>query len=131
MERGLEKWEKLIAICKYFLNKKIQETYLRSCEIENVDTKFIENDKKVISLLLDEVLPNESINRSVNLSDSNGFERRYKLRYDRIGIRIRLLDDRLKAIFYGFSDIQITVEELEKLRSHAGISSSLRTKSTV
>lgn len=114
LEIDLEKWKKFIAVCEYFLKKNTKDVYLRSFEIEGVDTKFIESNKVIISLLLDETLPVEHIDKSIILSNSNGFEKRYRLRYDRLGIRIRLLDDKLRLLFHGFSDIQITIDELER-----------------
>ena len=115
MKIDLSNWEKLILTCKFFLNNLSRNYYLRSLEIEGVDSKFIENNKKLISLLLDEILPEESVERSAPLSDWNGFEKRYGLKYDLPKVRLKFLDEELKKNFGNFSDIQVTIDDLEKI----------------
>lgn len=113
MEIDLPNWKKLVSICKFFSNNP--NDYLRSLEIKDVDSKFIEKNKKLISILLDETLPKEHINLSVLRNARHWFEKRYGLKYDLPQIRFRILDEDLRRIFYNFSDLQVTLDNLEKI----------------
>ena len=43
--------KKILAVVEYILKNPVQDTYLREISIENIDTKFIENHKKMIFIL--------------------------------------------------------------------------------
>ncbi len=79
-------WHGLVKVCQWFLlNFEPNKYYIRELPIA-VHTKFIEENKGVLRVLLDELVPG-----LVNTSENN-FERRFCLKYDQPLIRFRSLD---------------------------------------
>ncbi len=108
-------WPRLIKVCEYFLANPQPGCYLRQLDIEEVDTKFIEQHKGVIRSLLDEILPAEMINHSITKMSEHGFERRFHLRFDQPTVRFRLLDSQLCHEFHGASDLSLPLEQFANL----------------
>lgn len=94
---------KYIAILNWFINNPNPNIYIREFDIEGVDTKFIGDNKKVISEMLDVVLPQQQIN-----DDQTVFEKRYNLKSKPNFVRFRNLDPNVSA---RFSDISVTLED--------------------
>jgi len=90
--RQAGKWPKLLAVLTWFKANPRPDLYLRQLNIPGVDSKFIERNKKILRLLLDEILPDAAISSDVTTLAQHGFERRYGLRYDEPLIRMRYLD---------------------------------------
>ena len=88
-------WQQLLAVCDYFCENPRPGRYLRELEITGVDSKFLEQHKKIVSQLLDQLLPDTAIDADVTGLAHHGFERRYYLKYDEPLIRCRLLDPEL------------------------------------
>jgi hypothetical protein len=107
-------WNKIMAVCTYFLNHPSPGLYLRQLDIPNVDTKFIENNKSILRDLLDEVLPDSAINRDVTGFSAHGFERRYYLLYEEQSIRFRILDKKL-AFLGVATDISLPAAQFNAL----------------
>jgi hypothetical protein len=84
-------WPELLRVCAYFRANPHPNMYIRELPIA-VHTKFIEHHVSILTRLLDTVLPDAAVNR-----EEKQFERRYGLRYDTPLVRIRLLDDTLRA----------------------------------
>ena len=84
-------WPQLLRVCAYFRANQHPNMYIRELPIA-VHTKFIEHHVSILTRLLDAVLPDAAVNR-----EEKQFERRYGLRYDTPLVRIRLLDDTLRA----------------------------------
>ncbi|MFI3227498.1 MAG: DUF2220 family protein [Clostridia bacterium] len=103
-----QEFDEIIAVLDWFLKNSPENLYLRQLDIENVDTKFIENNRSIISELLDIILPQTSVD-----FDAKTFEGRYHLKSKPILVRFRILDDNLKI--QGISDITIPVEQFERL----------------
>ena len=113
IEREEGKWERLIAICDYFLSHPRPGRYLRELAIENVDSKFIEKNKKTLDTLLSFLLDEKDFDPSITAFSNYGFERKYGLKYPLPLIRFRLLDEALHRC--GMSDITLPQDEFEAL----------------
>jgi hypothetical protein len=102
-------WDRILAVCRYFLSNSRPSIFLRQLDIPGVDTKFIETHKSILIELLNAVLPEQSIDPSVkNLSD-HGFERCFGLRYEEALIRFRFLDPKL--FLAGLTDLTVPLAE--------------------
>lgn len=88
-------WAKLLTICEWFAANPRPDMYMRQLDIPEIDTKFIETRKKLLTMLLDRVLAPNHIDSAVTGLSKHGFERRFGLKYDPPLVRLRLLDDRL------------------------------------
>lgn len=84
------KWGDLLKVCQYFLQNPNPNLYIRQLPIDNLHTKFIEENKPIITSLLNFILPPESINAT-----TNDFEKRFGLLESESLIRFRLLDKTL------------------------------------
>lgn len=82
----------LLAITKHFQANPRPNRFARELGIPGVDSKFIEDNRVVLSEWLDRLLPSESIESSVRGQADHGFERRYGLRFEEPLIRFRWLD---------------------------------------
>ena len=86
------KWPQLLLIVEYFKTHPQPDLYLRQLDIAGVDSKFIEQHKKILTDLLDLVLPATAVDQTVTGLAHHGFERRYGLKFDEPLIRLRFLD---------------------------------------
>lgn len=103
-------WNDLLKVCTYFLKTPKPNLYIRELPIE-VHTKFIENNKGIITSLLN-FLINEFINTGKKL-----FETRFNLKFPEALIRFKLLDTNLSENYFsGVDDISIPVSQFEKIR---------------
>jgi hypothetical protein len=103
-------WDRILAVLAWFKEHPNSNLYLRQIDIPNVDTKFLEVRKGLISELLDLVLstsPEENPAQGVAR-----FEERYGLCAKPPLVRFRLLDDRLAI--HGFSDLTVPVSEFAR-----------------
>ncbi|MCB2181620.1 MAG: hypothetical protein KQH63_06330 [Desulfobulbaceae bacterium] len=107
-------WHQLLAVVDYFLNNPRPGKYLRELDIVGVDSKFLEQNRRIAGELLDQVLPEEAIDQSVNGLRQHGFERRYYLKYDEPLIRFRILDPALCAM-KGVDDLSMPVSRFAEL----------------
>ena len=111
----LREWDRILAVLGWFSINPRPGLYLRQLDIPGVDSKFIESRRKIISELLDWILPENWIDQSV--SGARGFERRYGLLEKPALLRFRLLS---REVFWGeFSDMAVRPEEFS--RSHLGV----------
>ncbi len=101
-------WEQLLTVCDYFVTHPMPNCYIRELDIEGIDTKFIENHKKILDTLLCTILDQEPTRLA-----QNGFEKRYGLKYDLPTIRFRILDEAL--YISGLSDISLPLNEFISL----------------
>lgn len=85
--------------------------YLRELDIEGVDTKFIEQRRKLIGELLDQVM--ESRHIDTGSSGVKGFDRRYGLRRRPALVRFRILDPALEI--NGIDDLSLPAEQFARL----------------
>ena len=87
--RHLDKWAGLLKVCRYFLEQPRPNLYTRELPIA-VHSKFVEENRGILSKLLEHVLPPNAVNEHETL-----FEKRFHLRYKEALIRFRVLDDQL------------------------------------
>jgi len=107
-------WPQLLMVCKYFQDNPRPGCYIRELDIAGIDSKFVEQNKGMLRELLDQLLPDESIDFEVKGLASHGFERRYGLKYDEPLIRFRILDAKL-AGDSGLTDISVPVSQFREL----------------
>ncbi|MCK4442295.1 MAG: hypothetical protein KAU90_09835, partial [Sulfurovaceae bacterium] len=101
-------WIEILKVCEYFLSNPNPNLYIRELDIAGVDTKFIENHKKVLDIFLSSLL-----DRDISKLSQNGFERKYNLKYDLPTIRFRILDKSL--YIHNMSDISLPINEFAQL----------------
>ncbi len=106
------KLEKIISICEYFQKIPRPNIYLRELPILGVDTKFIEDNQRILKIFLDEILSPENI----NLKEPD-FETRYLLKSKPNLIRFRILDPSINKLFpRNIFDITLTFDEFQDLQ---------------
>ncbi len=106
-----QEWMRLLAILTFLKNNPRPNIYIRQLDIAGVDTKFIERHKKLLSELLDLILPPEAIRPEAK--GAAGFEQRYGFTAKPVPIRFRLLDEKL--YIQGLADLQIPVRDFAGL----------------
>ena len=95
----------LIKVCRYFYQyNPPHNLYLRELPIE-VHSKFIEDNTAALKKLLDNILPQDWINKS-----ETDFSARYLVKRPNVYAQIRLLDDSLKHII-GFDELALTIDD--------------------
>ncbi|KAF1081589.1 MAG: hypothetical protein GQF41_1929 [Candidatus Rifleibacterium amylolyticum] len=107
-----ENWSRLLSVCSWLLAHPKPEIYLRQLDLPGIDTKFIETHRKVLSELLDTVLPPESINAGAR--GVSGFEARYGFYTRPVQVRFRILDASMAIA--GLTDLQIRIDEFARLQ---------------
>jgi hypothetical protein len=82
----------LFDIAAHFQSHPRPNRFARELGIPGVDSKFIEDNRTVLTEWLDRLLPAEAIDTTVRGLADHGFERRYGLRFEDPQIRFRWLD---------------------------------------
>ncbi|GGD70373.1 hypothetical protein GCM10011514_38060 [Emticicia aquatilis] len=103
-----EKWEDLLKVGTYFLENPKPNLYIRQLPIKNIHTKFIEENRPIITSLLNFLLPKEAVN-----DETQDFEKRFGLLESIPLIRLRILDKNL--FINGLSDVSLPISQLESL----------------
>ncbi|PID72318.1 MAG: hypothetical protein CSB34_02755 [Desulfobulbus propionicus] len=106
-----DSWPQLLAVLAFLKKSPRPGIYVRQLAIPEVDTKFIEKHKKLLTELLDLVLPKDTIDW-----DARGvkkFEQRYGFLAKPIQIRFRILDS--SHSISGLSDFHVPVDQFHKL----------------
>ena len=98
-------WSSILSVLRWFYEHPNSGLYMRQMDIPGVDTKFVENRKRIISELLDRVLPETYINQV-----TTSFELRYGLCEKPKRIRMRFLDPEM--FLYGLEDITAPIEQV-------------------
>jgi hypothetical protein len=107
------KWEDILKVCNYFKSNPIPNLYIRELPIQ-VHTKFVENNKDIISDLL-EIIITDSLNSTYPKSDKN-FEKRYNLKYQEPLVRFRILDKNISQTYFSrIDDVSIPVSQFKLL----------------
>jgi hypothetical protein len=106
-----EHWTRVLAVLNWFREHPRSGIYLRQLDIPGVDTKFIETRRKLFMQLLDNVLPDEDIDKTA--TGARQFEHRYGLRNKPSLIRFRILDPALAI--NGLTDISVPGEQFAGL----------------
>ena len=108
-------WPDLIKVCRYFINHPQPDLYIRELPIA-VHTKFVEQNKKVLRSLLEELLPAAQL-ESVEAGQNYAFEKRFSLKYPESLIRLRILDPDIQKK-YGFqtADMSVVISDFNRLQ---------------
>ena len=105
-------WPKLVRTARWVASTPSRRhTYLREVPVAGVDTKLIERRRRILSELIDEVLPAEQIDRAYPASQ---FERRYGFAAKPTLVRLRSLDPR-RPLLPGISELTVRAVEFPSL----------------
>ena len=102
-------WPRLLATARWIVDHDPSTLDLRHLDVPDIDTKFVERNRKVLGRLLDEVLP---INR-IDLT-TNDFARRYGFRPRPRYVRIRLLSP-VPGLPAQLTELELRTDELAAL----------------
>lgn len=106
---NLDEWDDILKVCRYFLENPKPNIFIREIPLD-ISTKFIEENTKIISLLLD-ILIEEHVNK-----EEKSFNKRYNLKYDEPLIRLRILDsETAQNHFSGVDDLSIPQGQFNQL----------------
>jgi len=108
-----EVWDKLLKVCHYFMAYPKPNLYIRELEIEGVDSKFIEQHKRVLDKLLETILEPSFYNAEITKISNYGFEKKYGLKYDLPTIRFRILDS--NQYICGLDDLSLPLNLFQTL----------------
>ena len=103
-------WDRLLAVCHWFVDHPRPRLYIRQLDIPGVETKFIEGHKKILAALLDRVLDPNTVDPTATGLSGHGFERRFGLKYDLPGVRLRILAPDLAL--GGLTDLALPAPDL-------------------
>ena len=110
LEHG-DDWLKLISVLEWMVANPRPGIYLRQISLPDIDSKFIEQHKRLLSVWLDSLLEPGAVNREYN--GVNNFELRYGFLAKPGLIRFRILDENL--FIHGLSDLSVTTGEFCRL----------------
>ncbi len=112
-------WPRILQVCRFLNQSRSSGLYLRQLEIPEVDTKFIEGRKKIITQLMDFLTSLEKVEdvKSFAVTDATSlavrhFEKRHGLIKEPPRLRFRVLDLDLATYFRGLDDIEATLPAL-------------------
>jgi len=109
-----DEWPQLLALCAWMQVHPNPRIYLRQVDVPKVDSKFIEQHRKVLAQLFDIVLPVFAVND--DYTGVAGFARRYGFLDKPAMIRVRPLDDDIPLLLSdGEQDAAITSKALARL----------------
>jgi hypothetical protein len=114
--RALEvanEWPRLMEVTAWLQQHPRPGIYLRQIELPQIDSKFIERHKTVLSELFDLALPESAIDSSAY--GQMGFARRYGFREKPVLIRFRILDEKKRMFHAGDNDVCVTSETFAHL----------------
>jgi hypothetical protein len=106
-----EIWDKLLATVAWISARSTTGLYLRQIDVEGVDTKFVDQHRKLLDQLLSAVLPDERIDANYAATD---FARRFRFRPKPAYTRFRIFQSQ-PSIAAGLSEIMVRSEELAVL----------------
>lgn len=86
------KWGYLLDVVRYFRDNPRPGVGTREIAVPGIDTKFIENNKKILDVMLSWIMPEEALDRSASGVIGGGFEQRHGLVTSDPLIRFRLID---------------------------------------
>jgi hypothetical protein len=106
---SLAVWSKLLSVVGWFIAHPRPDIFIRQIDLQGIDSKFIEQHKIQLTILLDVMLPPSSIYR-----EAKSFELRYGLRFDQHLIRFRVLDTTLSLA--GLTDLTLPLQDFSQLK---------------
>lgn len=106
-----DEWPRLLAVLAWFRQHPRPGLYLRELDIEDVDTKFIEQRRKLIGELLDQIMESRHIDSEAKGVKS--FDKRYGLCQRPALVRFRILDPALEI--NGINDLSLPADQFARL----------------
>ena len=104
-----QNWQRVLDVCTWMMMHPNPRIYIRQVDIEGVDSKFIEQHKRILSELFDVLLPVYAVDD--DYVGAAGFARRYGFLDKPIMLRVRPLDDDLKWLrSSGGQDVAMTAK---------------------
>ena len=115
-QKNIDIFAQLTRIVSFLLQSPQPHIYLRELDLPGIDTKFIETHKRIISEILDAVLPEQYIDYTKN--KSHEFAERYGFLSKPDLIRFRLLDPEMKLPWIDAScpDLTLDAQSFSQLR---------------
>lgn len=101
-------WRETLLVCRYFMKHPQPGLYIRQLPID-VHTKYIEENKTILRLLLDTLLSAPDLN-----PEEKTFEKRYGLKTAEPLIRIRFLDNGLVSLS-DWTDIPLPLSDFFRM----------------
>ena len=102
-------WPRLLATARWIVDDDRSTLDLRHLDVPDVDTKFVERNRKILGRLLDEVLPINRIDPT-----ASDFARRYGLRPRPRYVKLRLLSP-VPGIPAQLTELELRTDELAEL----------------
>jgi len=109
--------DRAFLVCSFFIENPKPKIYLRELSISGIDTKFVEQNKRIIDTFLSLLLDENSYDKNIVKLSNYGFEKKYHLKYPLPLVRFRVLDNAQKLC--NLSDLSVTVDEFETLNIKA------------
>ena len=100
-------WGRLLDVAAWLQAHPQPGVYLRQLDVRGVDAKFIDEHSRVLTEMLDVLLPSSSV--AAAHAGAAGFARRYGFRDEPERIRLRVLDPR-RNILPGGNDQDVTLD---------------------
>jgi hypothetical protein len=104
-----ECFDKLLACVRWVVDNAGRDRYLRQIDVPGVDTKFVERHRAIVAELVDLVTARPTV------TNGQSFASRYGFRGKPSRVRIRILDPRVSPIPVGITDVELCVDELNRL----------------
>ncbi|MDX8413259.1 MAG: DUF2220 family protein [Mariprofundales bacterium] len=107
-------WQNLLDLCVWMQAHPRPKIYLRQVDVAGVDSKFIEQHKKILAALFDVILPVYAIDD--DFSGAAGFARRYGFLDKPVMLRLRPLDDKITWLACeGSQDVMVTAKAFAQI----------------
>jgi len=112
-----EVWQHILDLCAWMKLHPNPRIYLRQVDVSGVDSKFIEQHKRILADLFDFILPVYAIND--DFSGAAGFARRFGFLDKPAMLRLRPLDSRITLLHSeADQDVTMTAKAFAKLHDN-------------
>lgn len=118
-------WAKLLDVIDWLKKNPNPGVYLRQVDIPGIDSKFIENHRKILTTLLDLCLPKNFINQQA--IGTRKFSQRYGFLDKPTRVRFRILDPHIQLIPGSCQDLTVSHAAFKQLDKNSLIKDKLET----
>ena len=101
-------WQRILNICIWIMTHPNPRIYMRQVDIEGVDSKFMEQHKRILAEVFDVLLPVYAIDE--DYTGAAGFARRYGFLDKPVMLRVRPLDGDLRWLSSRDQDVGVTAK---------------------
>ncbi|MDQ6988894.1 MAG: DUF2220 family protein [Mariprofundaceae bacterium] len=117
-------WQQILDLCVWMQANPQPKIYLRQVDVAGVNSKFIEQHKKVLAALFDLILPVFAIDD--DFSGAAGFARRYGFLDKPLMLRVRPLDVHITLLACsGHQDVMLEAKALASM--HSDVQAQIKT----